>query len=137
MNERGFTLIEVLIGVLLAAFLLSAVWTSFLLGTFNVNAARHTAQAVDVCEAGVEAMQSKTQTELQALLGTTASEELSLDYSEDKSAAIACTRTTTVSDDDGDNVYEITVTVSWTERYLGGTKARQVTMNTQMANVSN
>lgn len=136
MNKRGVTLIEVLIAVLIAGFLLAAVWTSFLLGTFNVKSARHAAQAMDLCEAGVELMQAKTLDEVQALLGTTVTEELSLDYSEDKSAAITCTRTTTVSDADGDNAYEVTITVSWNERYLGGTKAREVVLNTQLANVN-
>ena len=136
MNNRGFSLIEMLIAVLIAAFLLIAVWTSFLLGTFNVNCARHAAQAVDVCEAGVELMQAKTQAELQALEGQTVTEQVSLDYSDDKSSAIECTRTTTVTDHDGDNVYEVTVTVSWTERYLGGTKTRNVVLNTQIAKVN-
>jgi prepilin-type N-terminal cleavage/methylation domain-containing protein len=136
MNQRGFTLIEVLIAMLLAAFLLTAVWFSFLHGSFNVNSARHTAQAVDLCEAGIETMQSKTQPELQSLEDTSVTEDLSLDYSQDRSAAIGCTRTTTVSDNDGDGAYEITVTVNWTERYLGGTKARQVTLSTHIARFS-
>ena len=136
MNNRGLTLVEALIAVLIAGFLLTAIWTSFLLGTFNVNCARHTAQATDVAEAGIERMQAKTQTELEVLEGQTIAEELSLDYSEDQSAAIACTRSTTVGDTDGDNVYEVTVTVSWTERYLGGIKTRQVTLHTQIAKLS-
>ena len=133
MNKRGFTLVEVLIAVLIAAFLLAAVWSSFLLGTFNVKCARHTAQAVDLCEAGVELMQAKTQAQLLALLDRPFTENLSLDYSEDKSSAIECTRTTSVTDADGDNIYEITVTVNWIERYLGGTKARSIVLNTQIA----
>lgn len=133
MNKHGLTLVEALIAIVIAAFLLTAIWTSFLLGTFNVNCARHAAQATDVAEAGIERMQAKTQAELQALEGQTVVEELNLDYSEDQSSAIACTRTTTVTDTDGDNVYEVTVTVSWTERYLGGAKARQVTLHTQIA----
>lgn len=136
MNQRGFTLIEVLIAMLLAAFLLTAVWFSFLHGSFNANSARHTAQAVDLCEAGIETVQAKTQGELQDLLGSSVTEDLSLDYSEDKSAAIACNRTTTVSDSDNDGVCEVTVTVSWTERYLGGTKTRQITLDTQIARLS-
>ncbi|MBN1919149.1 MAG: prepilin-type N-terminal cleavage/methylation domain-containing protein [Verrucomicrobia bacterium] len=136
MNQRGFTLIEVLIAMLLAAFLLTALWFSFLHGSFNVNSARHTAQGVDLCEAGVEAIQSRTQAELASLMGNSVTENLSLDYSEDQSAAIACTRTTTVSDTDDDGVYEIAVTVGWTERYLGGTKTRQITLNTQIARLS-
>jgi prepilin-type N-terminal cleavage/methylation domain-containing protein len=136
MNQRGFTLIEALIAVLLAAFLLTAVWLSFLHGSFNVSSARHAAQAVDLCEAGIETVQAKTQAELQDLVGTIVSEELGLDYSEDRSAAIGCTRTTAVSDSDGDGVYEITVTVSWTERYLGGTKTRQILLETQIARLS-
>jgi len=136
MNQRGLTLVEVLIAMLLAAFLLTAVWFSFLQGSFNVNSARHTAQAVDLCEAGIEAMQAKTQAELQDLMDTSVTEGLDLDYSQDKSAAIACTRTTTVSDSDSDGVYEITVTVDWTERHLGGTKTRQVTLNTQIGRFS-
>jgi len=136
MNTRGVTLVEVLIAVLIAGFLLAAVWTSFLLGTFNVNAARHAAQATDLCEAGVELMQAKTPMEVQALLGTTVTEELNLDYTADKASAITCTRTTTVTDADGDNVYEVTVTVGWNERYLGGTKAREIVLNTQIANVN-
>ena len=136
MNSRGFTLVEMLIAVLIAAFLLAAVWTSFLLGSFNVKCARHTSQGVDLCEAGIEIMQGKTQAELQALDGITTSEELSLDYSEDKSNAIMCTRTTTLADTDGDNVYEVTVTVSWIERYLGGTKTRTVVFNTEIAKTS-
>ena len=133
MNNRGFSLVEVLVAILIAAFLVTAIWTSFLLGTFNVNSTRHTAQAMHLCESGVEAIQAKTQGELQSLLGQTISEQVSLDYSEDKSSAIACTRTTTVTDDDADNVYEVTVTVTWTERYLGGTKTRTVVLDTQIA----
>jgi prepilin-type N-terminal cleavage/methylation domain-containing protein len=136
MTNRGFSLVEVLIAVLIAAFLLVAVWTSFLHGTFNVNSARHAAQAMDLCEAGLELMQGKTQTELHALDGHTLTEPLSLDYSDDRSTAIPCTRTTVVSDDDGDNVYEITVTVGWTERLLGGPKVRQVTLQTQIAKLN-
>jgi hypothetical protein len=37
---------------------------------------------------------------------------------------------------DNDNVYEITVTVTWAQRYLGGTKARSVTMTTQIAKLN-
>lgn len=136
MNAKGFTLVEVLIGVLIAAFLLAAVWTSFLTGSFNVDAAHHSAQAADLCEAGIEAMQAKTQAELLALTGTSTEEMLDLDYTEDQSEALGCTRTTTVTDLDNDNVYEITVTVSWAQRYLGGSKARSVTMTTQIAKLN-
>lgn len=136
MNNRGFSLIEVLVAILIAAFLITAVWTSFLFGTFNVNSTRHAAQAMHLCEARVEAMQAKTQGELQSLLGSSIAEQVGLDYSEDKSSAIACTRTTTVTDDDADNVYEVNVTVTWTDRYLGGTKARTVVLNTQIAKIT-
>ena len=136
MNNRGFSLVEVLVAIPIAAFLVTAVWTSFLLGTFTVNSTRHTAQAMHLCESRVEAMQAKTQGELQSLLGQTIAEQVSLDYSEDKSSAIWCTRTTTVTDDDADNVYEATVTVTWTERYLGGTKTRTVVLNTQIAKIT-
>jgi prepilin-type N-terminal cleavage/methylation domain-containing protein len=136
MTNRGFSLVEVLIAVLIAAFLLAAVWTSFLHGSFNVNSARHAAQAMDLCEAGLELMEGKTQAQLSGLNGYAITVPLNLDYSDDRSAAIRCTRTTAVSDNDGDNVYEITVTVSWTERLLGGTKARQVTLQTQIAKLN-
>jgi prepilin-type N-terminal cleavage/methylation domain-containing protein len=135
MNKHGFTLIEVLVAVLIAAFLLSAVWFSYLQGSFNVNSARHTAQAFNLCEAQVETMQSKTQLELQAMCGTETAEEVALDYSDDQSSAITCTRTTTVTDSDSDGVYEVTVTVDWVERYLGASKSRQVTLNTRIADL--
>ena len=136
MSTKGFTLVEVLIGVLIAAFLLTAVWMSFVTGSFNVDAARHSAQAGDLCEAGIERMQATTQAELLTLKGTSVEEQLNLDYTEDQSAALTCTRTTTVTDLDNDNVYEITVTVSWAQRYLGGSKARDVTMTTQIAKLN-
>lgn len=136
MNNRGFSLVEVLVAVLIAAFLVTAVWTSFLMGSFNVNSTRHTAQAMHLCESRVDAMQARTQAELQSLLGNTISEQVSLDYSQDKSSAIWCTRTTTLADDDADNVYEVTVTVTWSERYLGGSKTRTVVLNTQIAKIT-
>ena len=136
MNNRGFSLIEMLIAVLIAAFLLAAVWSSFLLGSFNVKCARHTAQAVDLCEGGVEIMLAKNDAQLQALLNQKIVENLDLDFSDDKTASIGCTRTTTISDDDADNVYEVTVTVEWIERYLGGTKPRNVVINTQIGQLT-
>jgi prepilin-type N-terminal cleavage/methylation domain-containing protein len=136
MSKNGFTLVEVLIGVLIAAFLLTAVWMSFVSGSLYVDAARHSAQAADLCEAGIERMQAKTQAELLALKGTAVSEQLNLDYSEDQSTAITCIRTTTVTDLDNDNVYEITVTVIWAQRYLGGRKGRSVSMTTQIAKIN-
>lgn len=136
MSNRGFTLIEILIALLLGAFLLTALWTSFLLASCSVSSTRHCTQAMDLCEAQLEALQAKTVGELEALKGQTLTEQLSLDYSDDKSSAIPCTRVTTITDSDSDNVYEIVVQVQWIERYLGGDRTSDVILHTKIAKVN-
>ncbi len=118
-QNSGFTLAEVLIAVILSALVILPMLTSFLMGRMSTDVARHRTQAMNLIRARLEYLNSKGYNYVNQLPPEEQVEYISLDESEGDNA-LSCTRTTAVTDVDGDDLLEVEVTVTWNERRLGG-----------------
>jgi Tfp pilus assembly protein PilV len=131
-DDSGFTLAEVLIAVILSALVILPMLTSFLMGRMSTDVAKHRTQAMNLIRARLEYLNSKGYNYVNQLPSEEQVEYISLDESEGDNA-LSCTRTTSVTDVDGDNLLEVEVTVTWNERRLGGDKTVSESVMTLMA----
>ena len=117
-GNAGFTLAEVLVAALIGAMVLLPMLSSYLMGRVSTEVAKHRTQAMNLIRAHLEYLQSRGYNYVNQLPSEDMYENLFLDESEG-GAAMPCTRMTTVTDVDGDDLLEVEVTVSWPERRLG------------------
>ena len=120
-DKKGFTLTEIVIAALIGGILLVSLLTSFVMGRFSISLARHKTQAMNLLRARVESLKSMEYTAVNSMTSPTVEDNLVLDSNPGHTSNIYCKRTTSISDDDGDEVLEIKVQLEWTERSFGGT----------------
>jgi type II secretory pathway pseudopilin PulG len=123
-REKGFSLVEVLVPMLIVVLAVVGLLTSFVMGRVHMALARHRNQAVNLLRARLEEVKSKGYDYLNTFDPNPAVEtSVVLEPSKDEESpdsGLTCTRTTQVTDNDGDGALEITVTVSWNERAMSG-----------------
>ena len=115
----GFTLAEVMIASLIVAFLLVALLTSFVMGRFATQVAKHRAQATNALSARVEYLKGLGYDAVDLMPSIAVEAGVPIDPVHDGAAAITGTRTTTITDDNADDVLEVRVGITWRERHLG------------------
>lgn len=118
-NTRGFTLAEVVVASAIVAFLLLALLTSFIMGRFATQVAKHRAQATNALKARVEYLKGLGYNAVDLMSSATIESGVPVDSVRDGAAALTGTRTTTITDADGDDVLEICVQITWQELHLG------------------
>ena len=119
-KNAGYTLAEVLVAVVISALVILPTLSSFLMGRIETDIAKHRTQAMNLIRARLEYLNSQGYYFINTIPNGTTTESLYLDSSE-MGSSIPCTRTTVISDTDGDDLLEAEVTVSWKERRLGAT----------------
>ncbi len=120
-DKKGFTLTEIVIAALIGGILLVSLLTSFVMGRFSIALARHKTQAMNLLRARVENLKSMGYTAVNSIASPAIENNLVLDSNPDHTSNIYCKRTTTITDNDGDEVLEIKVELEWTETSFGGT----------------
>ena len=119
-KNAGYTLAEVLVAVVISALVILPTLSSFLMGRIETDIAKHRTQAMNLIRARLEYLNSQGYYFINTIPNGTTTESLYLDSNE-MGNSIPCTRTTVISDTDGDDLLEAEVTVSWKERRLGAT----------------
>jgi type II secretory pathway pseudopilin PulG len=119
-RNEGYTLAEVLVAVIISMLIIIPTLSSFLMGRIETDIAKHRTQAMNLIRARIEYLNSQGYYYLNTIPNGTATESLYLDSNE-KGNSIPCTRTTVITDADGDDLLETEVIVSWKERRLGAT----------------
>ncbi len=115
----GFTLTEVMVSSLIIAFLLVALLTSFIMGRYVTQVAKHRAQATNELRGRLEYLQGLGYDAVNNMDSVTVELEVPIDSVRGGSAVLSGTRTTTITDEDGDDVLEIRVEIQWVERHMG------------------
>lgn len=120
----GFSLIEVLVPILIVAIAAIGLLTSFVMGRVHTSLSRHRAQAVNLLRERLEELKSRGYDYLNSFDPNPSVEKYAvLDAGRDEQSPaddLTCTRTTLISDDDGDGTLEIAVTLTWQERVASG-----------------
>jgi Tfp pilus assembly protein PilV len=131
-NNAGFTLAEVLISSLITAFLLVSLLASFIAGRYVTQVAKHRAQATNVLSARIEYLKGLGYDAVNVMDPLVVEANVPLD-AVSSGAQLTGTRTTTISDTDGDDVLEIRVTFQWVERHMGAPVTVTEELQTLMA----
>ncbi len=125
-RSKGFSLVEVIVPMLIVVLAVVGLLTSFVMGRVHTALARHRNQAINVVRARIEELKSKGYDYLNAFDPNPAVEtDVVLDAGRDEESLdddLTCTRTTHITDNDGDGALEIKVTVTWNERVTSGQK---------------
>ena len=133
----GFTLVEILVPILIVVLTVVGLLTSFVMGRVNTALARHRILALNILGAKIEDLKSKGYTYLNKFdPNPTVETGVILDTGQDESSShddLTCTRTTQVSDNDGDGALEIAVQVTWNERLSPGDQTFSETLYTVVA----
>ena len=123
-NQRGFTLIEVLMASFITLIVLMSLLMTIVMGRYSSTLARHKSQAVQLSQQRMEQMKSLGYSTLAAMSQSTPTiteTGVVLDGDIDSRPDMTCTRATTLADDSPDSgVLEVTVQVSWQEKSMGG-----------------
>jgi type II secretory pathway pseudopilin PulG len=118
-STAGFTLAEVIVSTLIVAFLMIALLTSFIMGRYVTQVAKHRAQATNALRARIEYLKGLGYDAVNAMEPVTVEGDVPIDPVHGGSAVLSGTRTTTIADADGDDVLEVLVEMRWTERHYG------------------
>jgi prepilin-type N-terminal cleavage/methylation domain-containing protein len=118
-NTGGFTLAEVLVASVIVAFLLLALLTSFIMGRFATQVAKHRAQATNVLRARVEFLKGLGYDAVNLMSSVTVESGVPIDSVQGGVVALTGTRTTTITDVNADDVLELNVRLTWQELHLG------------------
>jgi type II secretory pathway pseudopilin PulG len=133
----GFTLVEILVPILIVVLAVVGLLTSFVMGRVHTALARHRILALNVLRARIEDLKSKGYTYLNKFDPNPAVETgVLLDTGQDEGSPhddLTCTRTTQISDNDGDGALEIAVGVTWNERLSSGNQTLSETLYTVVA----
>jgi type II secretory pathway pseudopilin PulG len=132
-NTAGFTLTEVIISSLIAAFLLVALLASFIMGRTITQVAKHHAQATNQLRARLEYLKGLGYDAVNLMNPVVTETNVPIDSVRNGAAVLAGTRTTTITDTDADDVLEITVRIEWSERHMGQTVTAAEELRTLMA----
>lgn len=136
-RPKGFSLIEVMVLTVVIGLAVVGLLTSFVMGRIHTGLTRHKVQAVNLLRAKMEELKSKGYDYLNALYPNPAVERgLVLDVGEDELSPaddLTWSRATRISDNDGDGVLEITVTVVWDERVASGDRSFSESLFTLVA----
>lgn len=124
--SRGLTLIEVVIPILIVAITVMGLLTSFLMGRVHTAVSRHRIHAANLLRARLEELKANGYDFLNTFSPNPCVEtNLVLDTGQDEllpNDDLLCTRTTVVTDNDGDAALEIAVTVTWQERVMSANR---------------
>jgi type II secretory pathway pseudopilin PulG len=132
-NAAGFTLTEVIVSSLIVAFLLVSLLVSFVMGRTITQVAKHRAQATNVLRARLEYLKGLGYDAVNLMNPVVTETNVPIDSVRNGAAVISGTRTTTITDTDGDDVLEITVRLQWQERHMGQTITATEQLSTLMA----
>jgi len=125
-SAKGLSLVEILVPMLIVALAVVGLLTSLVMGRVHTALARHRSQAVNLLRARMEELKSGGYDYLNGFDPNPAVEtDLVLDtgqHEESQHDDLTCTRTTQITDTDGDGALEITVTVDWSERVMSADK---------------
>jgi type II secretory pathway pseudopilin PulG len=132
-HAAGFTLTEVIVSSLIVAFLLVSLLVSFVMGRTVTQVAKHRAQATNQVRARLEYLKSLGYDAVNGMNPVITETNVPIDSVRNGAAVLAGTRTTTISDDDADDVLEITVRIQWQERHMGQTVTATEELSTLMA----
>lgn len=117
-NTAGFTFVEVIVSSLIIAFLLISLLASFIMGRYVTQVAKHRAQATNELRARIEYLRGLGYDAVNNMSSITTETDVPID-SVRGAAVLAGTRTTTITDDDADDVLEIHVRIEWEQRHMG------------------
>ena len=132
-TTHGFTLTEVIVSSLIIAFLLVALLTSFIMGRYVTQVAKHRAQATNELRARIECLKGLGYDAVNNMASVTVELDVPIDSVRGGSAVLSGTRTTTITDEDGDDVLEVRVEIQWVERHMGQDVTVSETLRTLMA----
>ena len=122
LHSKGFTLVEVVVTTVIVVLAVVGLLTSFVMGRVHTSLARHRNQATNVLRAKLEELKAQGYDFLNTFDPNPLTETgVVLDAGQDEESSeddLTCTRTTQITDDDGDGALEITVTVNWQERVM-------------------
>lgn len=118
-NTAGFTFVEVIVSSLIIAFLLISLLASFIMGRYVTQVAKHRAQATNELRARIEYLRGLGYDAVNNMSSITTETDVPIDSVRGGAAVLAGTRTTTITDDDADDVLEIHVRIEWEERHMG------------------
>lgn len=114
-RNEGFTIAEVLVAVIISMLIILPTLSSYLMGRISTDVAKHRTQAMNLIRARLEYLNSEGYNYINSLPSGGTTESLYLDQNESGNS-LPCTRTTVVTDLDGDDLLEVEVTVAWMER---------------------
>ncbi|MDP2895085.1 MAG: hypothetical protein Q8Q12_00830 [bacterium] len=120
----GFGLVEGLVTTLVLSIAVIGLLTSFVMGRTHSYHSRHRSQAMNLLQERIEELKARGYDYLNWLSpNPTVETGLALDAGPDEESPaddLLCTRTTYISDQDGDGALEVLVSLTWTERIAGG-----------------
>jgi type II secretory pathway pseudopilin PulG len=136
-RQKGLTLVEVLVPMVIIAMAIVGLLTSFIMGRLHTTMARHRSEAINLLRARIEEVRSRGYDYLNAFHPNPSVEtNLVLDEGPDRESPhddLTCARTTQVTDNDADGTLEITVTVTWSERLMSGNENFSESLFTMVA----
>jgi len=123
-NIAGFGLVDGLVTTLVLSIAVIGLLTSFVMGRTHSYHSRHRSQAMNLLRERIEELKARGYDYVNWLSPNPAIETgLALDAGPDEQSPtddLLCTRTTYISDQDGDGALEVLVSLTWTERIAGG-----------------
>jgi Tfp pilus assembly protein PilV len=123
-NTAGFGLVDGLVTTLVLSIAVIGLLTSFVMGRTHSYHSRHRSQAMNLLQERIEELKARGYDYLNWLSPNPAIETgLALDAGPDEESPtddLLCTRTSYISDQDGDGALEVLVSLTWTERVAGG-----------------
>jgi len=127
LRSKGLSLIEAMVLMVVLALAVVGLLTSFIMGRVHIALARHRNQAVNLLRARIEELKSKGYDYLNAFTPNPSVETgVVLDAGPDQESPdddLTGTRTTSITDNDGDGALEILVTLTWTDRVATGNQS--------------
>lgn len=125
-GKKGLTLVETVLAVLILAFVMSAGLGAFLIGRFVITDAKHRVKAMNLVRERMEWVMTQGATTIEGWIASPLDLENDVDDAVGTDELLNDTRTTTVAykNVNGNNMLEITVTLNWDIRRLGGTTVK-------------
>ncbi len=125
-RSKGFSFVQVMVPMLIVTMAVIGLLTSFIMGRAHIAVARHRIQAVHVLRARLEELKSRGYEYLNTFSpNPTVETGVVMDTGQNEQSPnddVKCTRATYITDNDGDGALEISLTVTWQERVMGGTQ---------------
>ena len=116
-RKKGITLVELIVGLAITIFMMSAVYVSFIMGFKNLSRAKHRTAAVNFMESEIESLRTGGFDGIDPDDFPVVNNPV-IDYGPDETGMIQATMRTTVTDiDDAGTVIGryIVVTIQWAE----------------------